>query len=299
MRRMPRALVRAGALLASLLAVVLVLVPIASAAGAEVEFRTHVGSFSVTALGGESKGKQSVVLIVSRHRQYAEYIVPAEITESTLKARFGSLGEIDYSFGPKTAGDPKCFGATETAAAFSGTFAFVGEGGYVHIDADRVAGTYATGLSPSGCESPTLPRRAEASARAVPGRPFVGKGATLTATARSKASRQARVITVARELAAKQVSITAFMEEVDPEMVILRGAQMTAPGRSFEWDFAAGTATVAPPPPFTGTASFLRRGAGRTLLTGSLRVPILGGKPVRMAGAEFHVVLHHGTQHEE
>jgi hypothetical protein len=295
MRPVHRVLVLA----ASLLAAVLLLVPIASASGAEVEIKTHVGSFSIVALSGESNGKQSVVLIVSRRHQYAEYIVPAEITGSTLKARFGSLGEIDYSFGPKKAGDAKCFGATETAAAFTGTFNFVGEGGFVHLDADRATGTYATGLSPRGCQPPRLPRRAGAAARAVPGQPFTGKGATLTATARSKVSHQARVITVAREIAASQVAITAFLEEVSPEMVTLRGAEMTAPGRSFEWDFGAGTATVAPPAPFTGTASFIRRGDGRTLLTGSLRVPILGGKPVMMAGAAFHAILHHGTQHQE
>jgi hypothetical protein len=121
----------------------------------------------------------------------------------------------------------------------------------------------------------------------------------LTATARSPESRQARVITVARERAAKTVAITAFLEEAEPRMVVLRGVQMTAPGDSFEWDFGAGTASVAPPAPFTGTATFSRRVGGGTLLAGSLRVPILGAKPVSMAGPAFQAVLHHGTQHEE
>jgi hypothetical protein len=292
------ALVRAGALFASLLTIALPVVRVASADGAEAVIKAHVGSFSILAIAGESKGKQSMLMMVRRRHQYAEYIVPAELTDSTLKARFGSLGEIDYSFGPKKPGDPKCFGATETGAAFTGTFSFVGEGGYIHVDADRATGTYANGLSPRGCKLPSLPHRAATSARAIPGRPFTGEGATLTAVARSKGSRQTRVITVARELAAKSVAITAFLEEVEPQMVILRGAQMTAPGRSFEWDFGTGAATVGPPAPFTGTASFSRHPGGGTILAGSLRVPILGGKPVSMAGPAFHAVLHHGTQHE-
>jgi hypothetical protein len=141
---MPRALVRAGALLASLLAVALVFVPAASAAGAvqkqrHVDIQMRIGAFRIDLYGSEQDGKQSATLYVARRDQLAEYIAPAELTESTIKAKFGALGEIDYSFAPKNSADAKCFGVEGSEAAFTGTFTFTGENDFVHIDQGNAA----------------------------------------------------------------------------------------------------------------------------------------------------------------
>jgi hypothetical protein len=300
---MPRPLARIGALVAALLVTALVLAPTVLAAGKgegvqrEIEFKIRVDGFAVTVVGGENDGKPNVLLVITRRHQIAEYVVPAEITESTVKARFGTLGELEYSFMPKESAGGECFGASGSPAVFTGAFTFTGENEYIHIDADRASGKYVVSPPPSACAAPRS-ERATAAPRAVPYEPYVGSGATLTAIAGSRRT-QIRVIRVGREANKKGV-ISAFLEEGGEGMTVLRGAARHVDARAFEWDFAAGTAKLSPLAPFTGGARFTRRAGGRPLWTGSLRVPILGeAKPVSMAGAAFRAVLHHGLPHDD
>jgi hypothetical protein len=305
---MPPALVRTAAAAASLLAAALLLAPAASAAGPTEEpqrnlsFQLHVGSFHIELAGGELKGKQDVVLFISRRRQFAEYAVPAEITDSTIKAKFGSLGEIDYSFAPQGSANLECPGAAGTKVNFTGTVTFTGENGYVHIDTDDATGSYSLFPEPSACRAAPAERRATAS-RAAPFQPYVGEGATLGATTFAKTTngiRRLRALTVSRGETGKKTSVSGLLAEDDHGMSVVRAATVTAPARAFEWDFAEGTATVAPSAPFSGTATFTRHADGRKSFTGSLRVPLLGiAKPVAMAGAAFNATLHRGTPHED
>ncbi len=302
---MSRALVRAGALLASLLALALVLVPAASAAGAgvrsqrqrHVDVQMHVGAFKVDLYGSEQDGKQSATLFVARHGEFAEYIVPAELTESSIKAKFGTFGELEYTFAPKGSADPKCFGTEGSEAAFTGAFTFTGQNGFIHIDADSADGFYYTYPEPPGCR----PSREDhaASASAAPAQPGVGDGATLTASTSKKIARrthQARALEVIGNGPTSKAGLTAVVVEGDRKLAILRGVESGIPGRDFEYDLDAGTATLRPPAPFTGSAKLVRHADGHTTFTGSLRMPILGEpKPVLMAGSDFQAKLEHGT----
>jgi hypothetical protein len=298
------ALVRAGALRASLLA--LALAPTASAAGGgkesqrQISIQMRVGAFKVEIDGGEERGRQSVVMFLSRRDLFAEYAVPAEITDSTLKAKFGSLGELDYSFAPKGPIATECFGQQGSEAAFTGSFTFTGENGFVHIDAPEATGFYTLEPEPPACARRPADRTAPA-ARTVPFQPYVGDGATLSASSFAKTTngvRQLRAITASRGKTAKEATLYAALVQNDHGMGVLRGVQMSAPARAFEWDFAAGTATVSPPAPFAGTANFTRRSDGRKVFSGSLRVPILGLGSVRMAGKGFHSTLHRGIPND-
>ncbi len=305
---MPRALVRILAAAASLLAAALLLASAASAAGPteepqrSISFEMQVGNFHVQLGGEEERGKQEVALFISRRHQYAEYAVPAEITDSTIKAKFGSLGEIDYSFAPQGPANLECSGAGGSKVNFTGTFAFTGENGYVHIDTDAATGTYSLFPEPSACSAAPAERRATAS-RAAAFQPYVGEGATLGASTFAKTTngiRRLRAVTVSREQPRKDTSVSGLVAEQDHEMSIIRAATVTAPARAFEWDFAEGTATVTPSAPFSGTATFTRHADGRKSFTGSLRVPLLGiAKPVALAGAAFNATLHQGTPHED
>jgi len=293
------ALVRLGALVATLLALALALVPAASAAGGgepdrQVDVHLGVHGFQISVEGHESGGKGGVILVVTRHQEVAEYIVPGTVTESSIKARFGTLGEVDYSFGPKKSADAECFGSTGGAAAFSGTFEFTGENGYVHIDADHAQGYYQVEPESRTCKSGRS-SGSSASARAVAARALVGdEGATLTAQAGAKGSRPARILSVYGSPKASS-EISAFLEEGVGKMVVLRGVRMSLKHRDFAWDFVAGTATITPPAPFTGTATFIRRAGGKPLLRGSLALSVLGSpKLVRMTGADFRAALHRG-----
>jgi hypothetical protein len=299
---MPRVFVRAGALLASLLALAFVLAPVAPAAAAggksqrHIDIQMHVGAFHIDVYGNEQNGEQSATLFVARRDQFAEYIVPAEFTDSTIKAKFGTFGELDYSFAPKGSTNAECFGAGGSEAAFTGAFTFTGENNFVHIEADQATGFYGIEPEPPGCK-PSRDDRAAPAARAASEQPYGGDGATLTASTlakTTKGSRQVRALEVIGERSGNQ-GIFAVLAEADHGVSIVRGVEMGAP-HVFEWDFKAGTATLTPPAPLTGTASLTKGTGGRTRWTGSLRMPILGEpKPVSMAGAAFNATLHHGT----
>jgi hypothetical protein len=297
------ALVRIALLATSLLALALVVVPAVSAAGGGGETHRHlsiqmrVGAFRLEIDTQEHAGKQTAVLFISRRHQFAEYLVPAEVTDSTVKAKFGALGEIDYSYAPKGATNAECFGAEGSEAAFTGTFTFTGENDFIHIDADQATGFYGVEPEPPGC-MPNRERRATA-ARAAPSSPKAGGSATLLASTSGKptnGNRQARSFNVIGEGPSQRAGVIAVLAEDDHGMGVVRGVEMAIPGRAFEWDFAAGTATVAPPAPFTGTARLTKGADGRGRWTGSLRMPILGQrKPVSMAGPAFSAKLRQGS----
>jgi hypothetical protein len=299
------ALVRIALLATSLLALALGAVPAASAAGAvegpggEINIDMRVAGFQIGVLGTESKGKQYAIMFLSRGHKFAQYFAPAQITDSTFKASFGSFGELDYSFGPKGSAGGECFGVTNSKAEFTGTFDFTGQRGYIHIDAPRVAGSYSVAPSP-GCQLPLPPGPKPPSARAVPSQPYVGDGATLTAsTLAMKGKRRLRTVTVSRGKAAGTAEVSVELAEIGPDVSVVCGVQATVPGQAFEWDFTAGTATVSSPAPFAGTATFTRLADGGKPFTGSLRARVLGGETIHFAGAGFQATLHHGIPHVE
>ncbi|HEY5334131.1 MAG TPA: hypothetical protein VIJ21_11350, partial [Solirubrobacterales bacterium] len=88
-----------------------------------------------------------------------------------------------------------------------------------------------------------------------------------------------------------KVSFSAFRAEHREAMLIDRGVELYAGAGSFVWDLGAGTATLEPPAPFTGRAFYRREPGGGARWWGSLRAPILGGKPMRVTGADFHATL--------
>jgi hypothetical protein len=88
---------------------------------------------------------------------------------------------------------------------------------------------------------------------------------------------------------------SAFNQEKAEGMLIARGAQVAAPRRDFTWNLKTGTAHIAPPAPFTGSATFERRPGGHSVWRGSLRAPMLGGQPFRLAGGDFQAQLIEGS----
>jgi hypothetical protein len=75
------------------------------------------------------------------------------------------------------------------------------------------------------------------------------------------------------------------------EMKIVRTAYAGAPAPSFVFDHESGTATVRPPQPFSGHATFKRRPHGRDLWRSTIRAPILGADPLSIRGRDFRVRL--------
>jgi hypothetical protein len=295
---MSRTLVLAGVLLAGLFVAVTAL-----AAGAareverDVEFSLDAQGFTVRVDVDNNDGDVNATVILSRGRQFAYYSAPAKVTADRVTAQFGRLGELDYRFTPKRNGSVDCELAEEGEAVFEGTFVFTGENGYVHIEAPGAEGSFRIDPAPENCAQKRLARRV------VPYSPtYSGEGATLDAGAGSRAKGRLREVNVFAlgKKGPRQVVVDAFLGEKREAVSVARGVELIAGSGAFRWDLEKGTATLRPPKPFTGSATFNRRSKGRPgTWKGSLGMPILGGNPVRLAGAEFHAVIHKGLPQDE
>lgn len=295
---MRRALVLAGVLLA----VFFVAVPtLAAGARREVErglaFGLEVDGFNAAVFVSNNDGDVSATLIVARGRLVAYYTTPAKVTAERVTARFGGLGELDYRFTPKVNGKVRCTGSEEGQAVFEGTFNFTGENGYVQIEAGRAEGSFQIYPEPKNCQPNRL------AAFAAPYHPFYSDdGATLGASAGSPAERTIREVTVFDEgrQGRRRVIVLATLDEAREGMGVARGVQLTTGRGAFHWNLKAGTATLRPPAPFTGSATFTRYGHnGHGTWKGSLAMPILGGEPVELAGGEFRAFIHKGVPQDE
>jgi len=295
---MRRALVLAGVLSVALLAAVPAL---AAAAEREVErefaFGVDAEGFAVQVFVSNNDGDVEATLVISRGPRIAYYSTPAKVTAERVTARFGGLGELDYGFAPKRNGRIDCDGSEEGEAVFEGSFAFTGENGYVHFEADRVEGSFQIYPEPKSCPQTRLARRA------VPYHPsYSDEGATLNARAGSRAKQRMREIMVFDdgEQGSHKVFLFATLGERREGMSVARGVQLTAGSGAFRWNLEKGLATLRPPAPFTGSATFTRHGHdGHGTWKGSLGMPIFGGEPVKLAGGAFRAFIHKGVPQDE
>ena len=284
---MRRALVIAGVMLAGLLAAAPAPAAAAEAPVRDAKFELHEDGFLVTMKS--EIGEEKVVLTLWRHGEVAYYEVPAELTDDTVKARFGQLGELDYTFTPAGRAGPCSEFANGT---FEGMFTFTGENGYVKFEADRAPGFF-LGVPKKGCKHAPGRRRAVASTQKEP-RTAKDEASLLVHTPRVQPLRSMLVFE-GEAKHRRDVFFSAFEYEKEEGMLIARGAQTVGPRRDFTWDFKAGTARVDPPAPFTGSATFERRPGGHSAWRGSLRAPMLGGTPFRLAGSDFQAQLIKGS----
>jgi len=289
-----RALVFTSVLLAGLLAAVPA--PAGSAVREverDVAFGLDVEGFGVQVLVDNNDGDVNATIFINRGPRVAYYSAPAEVTAERVTARFGSLGELDYRFTPKRNGSIDCDGDEEGEARFEGSFVFTGENGYVHIEAPVAEGSFRIDPAPRSCPRRRLARRV------VPFTPiYSDEGATLGARSGSRA--EGRIVEVeiydGGETGPHRIALFAALAEVREGMSVARGVQLPARDSVFHWNLEKGTATLRPPPPFTGAARFTRHGRkGHGTWRGSLAMPILGGDPVKLAGRDFRAFIHRGV----
>jgi hypothetical protein len=235
-----------------------------------------VEGFSVHVFVSNNDGDVDATIIVSRGPRVAYYTAPAKVTAERVTARFGSLGELDYRFAPKQNGRIDCNGVEEGEAVFEGSFRIYPE--------------------PKNCTQKRL-------ARVVRYHPsYSDEGATLQATAGSPAKGRMREVNVFDEgqRGSHKVGVFATLAERREGLAVARGVQLAAGSKAFRWNLEKGTATLRPPAPFTGSATFTRHGHnGHGIWRGSLSMPIFGGEPVELAGGEFRSFIHKGVPQDE
>jgi hypothetical protein len=260
-------------------------------------FYTHADGFYLEGRGMVGSGR--IRFLLDRRGEVAYYYVRARVGAGTVKARFGRLGMLDLRFAPSRGSGPLGCGADEDGlqpGRFRGAIVFHGEHDYANVDAGSARGWFAT-VPREGCGTDRRRAPRTAAARASRVGPIAETGARLIASMSPRIpDLYFYAVPAGRRGTERVASLGVLRSETRGAMRIERGAQVLGGAKTFEWDLGRGIARVEPPAPFTGRA-FYRRGApGRPARwTGSLRVPILGGKPLRLTGSAFDVHLGRGT----
>ncbi len=295
MRRAPASVLLALAFL------LVVTAPAGAATGRPVpEVHTvEYATFTVGASDGlsakvEASGKQ-ITLTVGKGLQFTSYTVTGKLSRRGIEARFGNLGQVSVGFRStrtvkvdQPAGG--CGGDVRTMVegVFSGAIRFRGEGGYVTVNAGRAKGEVKSS-SPLKCSE----RRSK-----VPD-PLAGfarleresQGEQVAALEAEAEHRILVAIAVGESKARQAAFFVAGSVERRGPMRIVRATGAKAPLSAFSFDHDAGTATLTPPAPFTGSATFQRNTDGSSSWTGSLSVPVLGADPVILTGARFRTIM--------
>ena len=290
---------RHPSLLASATAVVLLLV-VATAPAASPETGTIVNvELGLKASNGlhaqlETSDDETVTLELRRKDHLVRYEVQGAVTEEGLKVRFGRLGLIDVAFTPtrtlsSTEPSEGCTGEPRTLreGTFAGTIDFTGERDYARIKASQVEGSMSV-ISEWQC--PEAPAPFARNARPLPLRSqSEEKAASLLALGRRCTCYFAAGVHFGKRKA--QSIFYGLTAERREGMEIVRGTAAHAGASAFVFDHAAGTATLRPPRPFRGQATFRRRSGKRPLWRSTIRIPFLGAAPINPQGADFSVSL--------
>jgi hypothetical protein len=245
----------------------------------------------------------TTTLWIASPTQFNAYRVRGKVAAGRLSARFGGLGSLSLRFKPKKTlpverPGGRCGGLTTQTelGVFTGTIHFAGEGGYSHVDASRVPGEV---LNPIryDCGSPP-PTVGHSSHRTIDERALQlirlereaegGHAAVLQASSGPQAL---TAISVDRPPSRAGAYLFAGGTEEAGGVKILRGGAVKAPPTAFQLDLAAGTATLAPPFPFSGGATLQRNPDGTSSWSGDLSLSVLGGGSVPLTGAGFRAFL--------
>lgn len=207
------------------------------------------------------------------------YRAPATVTETSMQADLGDLGEISVTF--RRSNRPAAAQCGKQAVRFDsgvyeGTVDFRGEDGYTSVEATSapgnadleaavICGEGFTEVSPS-----RRPRGADLYLR----NPALGPG-----------------LSVHKSRPGAAALISASTSEYTNGIAIRRFERRWMPSRDFTYDRRLRTATVEPPAPFAGSGRFdLGKKAGRRW-SGDLTVDLPGSSAVPLTGPALRAFL--------
>jgi hypothetical protein len=221
----------------------------------------------------------SVFIFASAKGEGVIYVAPATVTETSIQADLGELGEISVNFRrTNEAATLPCGKRTFRfdSGQYEGKVDFHGEEGYTDVEATTVPGNPAY-IASEFC--------GEVFFESGPsGRP---RGAALFV--RNPALGPELSVSKRRPGAAAR--ITAWDSEWNSGISIERFATLRMPGGDFTYSPRLRTATVRPPAPFAGSARFaLAKKAGQRW-SGDLTVDLPGRAGVPLTGSALRATL--------
>ncbi len=252
-------------------------VPTVLPAAFEVQ-ATH-GYKALVFAGAQKGGPGELSIELFGHKGFAVYAVPAQVTETTIEAKIGDLGQIDVHAVPS--GHPitessKCGGGGKRfpveAGRWEGTIQFRGEEGFTSVDATSAASSTLP-FTRLICGTPSI--RSEGIGGHSP-------GALLTVKRRSGAEKLE--LQVRKNKPAGPTRLQAQLSERRGNVLIDRSVNSVAPPKAFGFEIPPGTASVEPPAPFSGSFAFVRHGRSPSL-KGDLKVDFPGRASVPVLGS--------------
>ncbi len=246
--------------------------------------------------GTAAQRHEPVEVEVSGSHASVNYLGHGTVGPDRIHASFGQLGVISVRFRPSGRHrrvkipkrclrhrPPVVFARLGT---FVGTIRFRGERGYTKVVARRAQGGIGDPLAISTkklqCEEPTRPSESQDlllsasephgaigfSAFAEAGQPAASASSTLLPRGYER-------------------FFLASAVEGNRTLMILRFVGTRGPAADFTSDASLDSATITPPAPFSGTATFQRNPDGSTSWTGSLSVSMPGLGRVSLASSRF------------
>lgn len=248
---------------------------------AQAKFSRKAGS-GYSILFELDRGKAS--LTVQGDEGRVSYSGRGSLKDGRIKFGLGRLGRIDIRFKPEGPIDrvrpPKsCKGRPQVVrnGIFFGSIKFRGENDYTHLSAHRAHGTMAP---PRSWKCPNSPRKRPESIADPP--------AALGAF--TPHNQVAFIALGASDLSPLRFFVVSTSER-EGAVRIRRSVLTEGKPASFSASKDLSAATISPPEPFTGTASFKRNADGSTEWFGTLGVALPGVESVALVGPEFNVKL--------
>jgi hypothetical protein len=243
----------------------------------------------------EGSGRTVTLTVIARDFQgVASYETRGRVSANAIRARFGNRGRILVAFRPsgriKRKHPPRrCKGEPRTTVpgVFVGRIKFRGEENFTRVSAGRAKGSLRFSSRWRCKTNPGFGR--------VPSPPEVDDTTLLEATA----SRSRRSFGVSGWRPPEEHGSTLFSAtsiERRGSLKIERFALALGPERTFIFDEALSSATVAPPLPFHGSAIYLLNPDGTANWSGSLSVDFPGADNIPLADKTYTAHLYrYGT----
>ncbi len=249
-------------------------------------------SIVVYAANERADGRGEIVLFVGRKNAGAIYAAPAMLTATSVKADLGSLGEVSLDVIPS--GKEKrlrsnCGDEPETTTfepqRYRGSFEFHGEEGYTDavIDAPREYTRFFIGLFCGAVRS------GETSGACLP-------GARLRLHSHVGSARLNLQANKNRPGASSYLEVDIHEERNG--IAISRHVSFHAGAAAFDYDPLLRTATLKPPPPFSGHGSFRRAAEAANRWAGNMTVDLPGRSDVPLTGAAVSTTLIPACRHD-
>lgn len=225
----------------------------------------------------EAPGK--LLLIASAQGKGVTYSAPATVTETSIEADLGELGEISVAFQRSNrAATVPCGKRTIRfdSGQYEGRIDFHGEEGYTSVEATTAPGNidfWLGGFCGGGFVESSPPEPVRGAALFVQN-PALGPELSV------RTSRPGAV-----------ALITAWTREFNNGISIERVVGLRMPGAGFSFDRSLRTATVRPPEPFSGGARFDRSMKAGRRWGGDLTVDLPGRADVPLTGPVLRATL--------